>query len=172
MKVALGMYTTLSSSTPAPAFKRALSLIYQPVLRMLYNREGVKFNLYQSSGVMKYFEANNPEINMLLSALCKRGDLEILSGSYSQSIIGLNLPKDRGRQIEKMTTLIRRYYGVRASSSFFYGQIWAPSFIHSLRNTGISNVVISSYKATSRELIDSSSFVIDSGTSGWEWRLA
>ena len=126
------MYTTLSSSTPAPAFKRALSLIYQPVLRMLYNREGVKFNLYQSSGVMKYFEANNPEINMLLSALCKRGDLEILSGSYSQSIIGLNLPKDRGRQIEKMTTFLRKTYGSKARTAFFSGQIWSPQFISPL----------------------------------------
>ena len=153
MKVALGMYTTLSSSTPAPAFKRALSLIYQPVLRMLYNREGVKFNLYQSSGVMKYFEANNPEINMLLSALCKRGDLEILSGSYSQSIIGLNLPKDRGRQIEKMTTFIRKTYGSKARTAFFYGQIWSPQFISTLSNCALSSVAISSYKATSKSIL-------------------
>ena len=153
MKVALGMYTTLSNSAPAPAFKRALSLIYQPVLRFLYNSEGVRFNLYQSSGVMKYFESFNPEINMLLSALCKRGDLEILSGSYSQSIIGLNLPKDRGRQIEKMTTFIRKTYGSKAHTAFFYGQIWSPQFISTLSNCALSSVAISSYKATSKSVL-------------------
>lgn len=153
MKVALGMYTTLSNSTPAPAFKRALSLIYQPLLRLLYNSEGLKFNLYQSSGVMKYFENNNPEINMLLSALSKRGDLEILSGSYSQSIIGLNMPKDRGRQIEKMTTFIRRTYGCKARTAFFYGQIWSPQFISTLSNCALTSVAISSYKATSKKVL-------------------
>ena len=153
MKVALGMYTTLSNSAPAPAFKRALSLIYQPILRYLYNNEGDKFNLYQSSGVMKYFENNNPEVNMLLSALCKRGDLEILSGSYSQSIIGLNMPKDRGRQIEKMTTSIRRTYGSKARTAFFYGQIWSPQFISTLNNCALSSVAISSYKATSKQIL-------------------
>ena len=153
MKVALGMYTTLSNATPASAFKRALSLIYQPVLRYLYNKEGLKFNLYQSCGVMKYFESFNPEINMLLSALCKRGDLEILSGSYSQSIIGLNLPKDRGRQIEKMTTFIRKTYGSKAHTAFFYGQIWSPQFISTLSNCALSSVAISSYKATSKNVL-------------------
>ncbi len=150
MKVALGMYTTLSISTPAPAFKRALSLVYQPVLRYLYNSEGIKFNLYQSSGVMKYFENNNPEINMLISALCKRGDMEILSGSYSQAIISLSMPKDRGVQIEKMTTFIRKTYGTKARSAFFYGQIWSPQFISTLNNCALSSVAISNYKATSR----------------------
>ena len=153
MKVALGMYTTLSNATPAPAFKRALSLIYQPILRYLYNNEGLRFNLYQSSGVMKFFESFNPEINMLLSALCKRGDLEILSGSYSQSIIGLNLPKDRGRQIEKMTTFIRKTYGSKARTAFFYGQIWSPQFISTLSNCALSSVAISSYKATSKSIL-------------------
>ena len=161
MKVAIGMYTTLSLSAPAPAFKRALSLIYQPVLRLLYNSGNVKFNLYQSSGVMKYFEDNNPEVNMLLSALCKRGDLEILSGSYSQSIIGLNLPKDRGRQIEKMTTSIRRTYGSKARTAFFYGQIWSPQFISTLNNCALSSVAISSYKATDKHILFSSCSIMN-----------
>ncbi len=127
----------------------------------MYNNPGAKLSLYQSAAMVKYMAATCPEVNMLVSLLSKRGDLELVTGPYSQAILSLNPPKDRSLQIEKMTTLIRRYYGVRASSCFFYGQIWAPSFIHSLRNTGISSVVISSYKATSRELVDTSSFTMN-----------
>ena len=127
----------------------------------MYNNPGTKLSFYQSAAMIKYLAAVSPEVNMLIASLAKRGDLELVTGTYSQAILSLNPPKDRSLQIERMTTLIRRYYGVRATSCFFYGQIWSPSFIHSLRNTGISSVVISSYKATSRDLVDSSSFVMN-----------
>ena len=161
MKIALGLYTEMSSSSPLAAFSRALTLVYKPVLSYMYNNPGARMSLYQSSAMIRHLASSSPEVNMLISSLAKRGDLELVTGTYSQAILSINPPKDRSLQIEKMTTLIRRYYGVRATSCFFYGQIWAPSFIHSLRNTGISNVVISSYKATSRELIDSSSFIMN-----------
>ena len=117
--------------------------------------------MYQSAAVMKYLSQSYPEVNMLIAALAKRSDLEIVTGTYSQAILSLNPPKDRSMQIERMTTLIRRYYGIKASSCFFYGQIWAPFFIHSLRNTGISSVVISAYRATTREKVATSSFVMN-----------
>ncbi len=127
----------------------------------MYNNPGVKLSFYQSATMMKYLSSACPEVNMLISLLAKRGDLELVTGTYSQAILSLIPPKDRSLQIEKTTTLIRRYYGVKATSCFFYGQIWSPSFIHSLRNTGISSVVISAYKATDRDLVDTSSFVMN-----------
>ena len=161
MRIALGIYTEISTSSPLQAFSRAAELVYKPVLSYMYNNPGSKLSLYQSAAMIKYLASVSPEVNMLIALLSKRGDLELVTGTYSQAILSLNPPKDRSLQIEKMTTLIRRYYGVRASCCFFYGQIWAPSFIHSLRNTGISSVVISSYKATSRDLVDTSSFVMN-----------
>ena len=161
MRIALGIYTEISSSSPLKAFSRASELVYKPVLSHMYNNPGTKLSFYQSAAMIKYLAAVSPEVNMLIASLAKRGDLELVTGTYSQAILSLNPPKDRSLQIERMTTLIRRYYGVRATSCFFYGQIWSPSFIHSLRNTGISSVVISSYKATSRDLVDSSSFVMN-----------
>ena len=161
MRIALGIYTEISSSSPLKAFSRASELVYKPVLSYMYNNPGTKLSFYQSAAMIKYLAAVSPEVNMLIASLAKRGDLELVTGTYSQAILSLNPPKDRSLQIERMTTLIRRYYGVRATSCFFYGQIWSPSFIHSLRNTGISSVVISSYKATSRDLVDSSSFVMN-----------
>ena len=161
MSIALGMYTELAGSSPSAAFSRVISLVYKPVLSFLYNNPGTKFSMYQSAAVMKYLSQSYPEVNMLIAALAKRSDLELVTGTYSQAILSLNPPKDRSMQIERMTTLIRRYYGIKASSCFFYGQIWAPSFIHSLRNTGISSVVISAYRATTREKVAISSFVMN-----------
>ena len=162
MRLALGIYTEMSMSTPAPAFRRALALIYRPVFSYLYNNPGLKMSLYQSAAMIRHIDSSGcTEVNFLLASLAKRSDLEIITGSYSQTIISLNPPKDRSLQIEKMTTMIRRYYGVRATSCFFYGQIWSPSFIHPLRNSGISSVVISAYRAPQREMIERGSFIMN-----------
>ena len=162
MRFALGMYTEMSPSTPVPAFRRALSLLYRPVLSYLYNNPGRKMSLYQSSAMIRHIDSSSsPEVNMLIASLSKRGDLELITGSYSQAILSLNPTKDRSNQIEKMTTLIRRVYGVKASSCFFYGQIWSPTFIHTLKSLGLSSVVISAYKATTRETIEKDSFTMN-----------
>ena len=162
MRLALGIYTEMAQSTPAPAFRRALALIYRPVFSYLYNNPGLKMSLYQSAAMIRHIDSSGAtEVNFLLASLAKRSDLEIITGSYSQTIISLNPPKDRSLQIEKMTTMIRRYYGVRATSCFFYGQIWSPSFIHPLRNSGISSVVISAYRAPQRETIERGSFIMN-----------
>ena len=162
MRLALGIYTEMSASAPVPAFRRALALIYRPVFSYLYNNPGLKMSLYQSAAMIRHIDNSGyTEVNFLLASLAKRSDLEIITGSYSQTIISLNPPKDRSLQIEKMTTMIRRYYGVRASTCFFYGQIWSPSYIHPLRNSGISSVVISAYRAPQRETIERGSFIMN-----------
>ena len=152
----------MSPSTPVPAFKRALSLIYRPVLSYLYNNPGMKMSLYQSAAMIKHIDSSSsPEVNMLIASLSKRGDLDLITGSYSQAILSLNPTKDRSLQIEKMTTLIRRVYGVKSSSCFFYGQIWSPTYIHTLKSLGLSSVVISAYKATTRESVERESFIMN-----------
>ena len=154
MKVALGIYTTMSVSAPAETFKRAAKLVYGPVLSYLYNNPGVKLSLYQSAAMMKHIDTiGASEYNVLISSLAKRGDLELLTGSYSQTVLSLNPPKDRSSLIEKMTTSIRKKYGVRASSCFLYGQIWAPYYVHALKNSGLSSVVISGYRANLGSLV-------------------
>ena len=105
--------------------------------------------------------SSSPEVNMLIASLSKRGDLDLITGSYSQAILSLNPTKDRSLQIEKMTTLIRRIYGVKASSCFFYGQIWSPTYIHTLKSLGLSSVVISAYKATTRETVEREPFIMN-----------
>lgn len=159
--MALGLYTELTASSPVPAFRRALSVIYTPVLSYLYNTPGLKMSLYQSTAMMKHIDNSSPEMNLLIASLARRQDLELITGSYSQTVISLNPPKDRSYQIEKMTTLIRRYYGVRATSCFFYGQIWSPLYVHALKASGISSVVISAYKATQREKCEHLSFMMN-----------
>lgn len=161
MKLALGIYTEISESSPVPVFDRALSLMYEPVLYYIYNKPNQKISLYQSSAMMRHITKQRPEFKSLIATAAKRGDIELITGSYSQTVLSLIPPKERSSQIEKMTNQIRRDYGVLANIAFMYGQIWAPLYVSTLKNGGIDGVVISTYKATDKEHISDQSFVMN-----------
>ena len=145
MKLALGLYTQLQTP-PASLFDKTLALVYEPVLSYMYNNPGHFLSLYQSSNMMKHIQRERPEYRSLVATLCKRGEIDPLTGSWSQSILSLLPPKDRVSQIERLTSFIRHEYGVLPTTAFFYGQVWQPLFISHLKNAGIDNVVISTYK--------------------------
>ena len=146
MKLALGLYTLLQTP-PASLFDKTLALVYEPVLSYMYNNPGHFLSLYQSSNMMKHIQRERPEYRSLVATLCKRGEIDPLTGSWSQSVLSLLPPKDRVSQIEKLTSFIRHEYGVLPTTAFFYGQVWQPLFISLLKNAGIDNVVISTYSS-------------------------
>ena len=145
MKLALGLYTQLQTP-PASLFDKTLALVSEPVLSYMYYNPGHFLSLYQSSNMMKHIQRERPEYRSLVATLCKRGEIDPLTGSWSQSILSLLPPKDRVSQIERLTSFIRHEYGVLPTTAFFYGQVWQPLFISHLKNAGIDNVVISTYK--------------------------
>lgn len=142
MKVALGLYTTLYSA-PSSLFDRTLSLVYEPILSYLYNKPGNHLALYQSSKMLKHLKRDRQEYKTLIAMCMKRGDIEPMTGAWSESVLSLLPPKDRGSQIEKFTSEIRHEYGVLPQAAFFYGEVWQPNYITLLNNAGIDNVVIS-----------------------------
>ena len=146
MKVLLGIYTTLFSA-PSSLFEKTLSLVYEPLLSYLFSKPGNRVMLYQSSQMIKYMRRERKDYTQLVRMLSKRGDIEPLSGSWSESVLSLLPPKDRGGQIEKLTSEIRHEYGVLPRSAFFYGELWQPHYVSLLNNAGIDNVFISTYSA-------------------------
>ncbi len=150
MKVALGLYTTLYSA-PSALFDKTLSLIYEPIFSYLYNKGGNHLALYQSSEMLKYIKRERQEYKTLISMFMKRGDLEPLTGSWSESVLSLLPPKDRAGQIEKFTSEIKHEYTILPTSAFFYGEVWQPYYVSLLNNAGIDSVVISSYNGKREE---------------------
>lgn len=160
MKVLLGIYTTLFSA-PSSLFERTLSLVYEPLLSYLFNKPGNRVMFYQSSQMIKYMRRERGDYATLMRILSKRGDIEHLSGSWSESVLSLLPPKDRGAQIEKLTSEIRHEYGVLPHSAFFYGELWQPHYVSLLNNAGIDNVFISTYSEKREVEISSEPFVMN-----------
>ncbi len=160
MKVLLGIYTTLFSA-PSSLFEKTLSLVYEPLFSYLFSKPGNKVFLYQSSQMIKHIRRERKDYTQLMRMLSKRGDLEPLSGSWSESVLSLLPPKDRGGQIEKLTSEVKHEYGVLPRSAFFYGELWQPHYVSLLNNAGIDNVFISTYSANSPCGVSGEPFVMN-----------
>ncbi len=145
MKVLAGFYSQLPSGTGALVFERVLSCVLKPMLTFLYNHPAVKIHLHLTSAEMEWLECNHPEVNMLITDLIKKDQLELLTGGYYQPVLQLLQMKDRSAQIEKTTTYIRRRYGTRVQTLWCYDQIWNPSYISAMYLCSTSRLMISTY---------------------------
>ena len=150
MKLVLGLYTQTSAALPPAVFKRAIGCIIKPVFTYVYNNKDVAISVSLSSAMIKYMAQNSPEMNLLISSLAKNGRVELFTSAYNQTILPIMQVKDRALIIDKNTTLIRRTYGVRATTLWCYGEIWSPTLVSTMKTVALDRLVISSYNAISK----------------------
>ena len=145
MKVLIGAYSQLSQGVPVPAYQRALDAVCKPLLTYLHQQNDVVLQLSLSTPLLEWLESNQDPMTLLISDLAHSGKVELLTGSYHQSMLSLLSPKDRSNQIEMKTTYLRKRYGQRSKTLFSYGQVFNPLFINTMNLCCIDSLVISSY---------------------------
>lgn len=146
-KVLIGAYSQIPAGSPTPVLERALESVFKPMLTYLHSNNGAVLQLYLSSFLMEWLEKAHPEVNMLIGDLFRMGRVELLTGSYDQSVLSLLSPKDRSNQIELNTTWIRKRYGQRSKTLWCYAQYFNPIYINTLSICCIDRVMISTFDA-------------------------
>ena len=150
-KVLIGAYSQIPAGSPTTVLEHALTSVLKPMLTYLHSRSSAVLQLYLSSFLMEWLEKNHPEMNMLIGDLARMGRVELLTGSYNQSVLSLLSPKDRSNQIELNTTWIRKRYGQRSKTLWCYAQYFNPIYINTLSLCCIDRVLISSHDAIRNE---------------------
>lgn len=158
MKFVLGFYSQVSHASPHPVFMRLITCILKPVLTYVHNNRSCRLSIACPSAMIKYLGMHFPEINLLVSTLAKCGSLELFTSAYNNTILPLIPHKDRSIAVDRTTTLIRKTYGVRATTLWCYGQIWAPSIVTMMKTIGLERLVISSYDVLGQKTSGRSSF--------------
>ncbi len=127
-----------------PVYERALEAVCKPLLTYLHAHEDAIMQLSLSIPLLDWLDVNHSSVNLLISDLAKNGKLEMLTGSFNQSILSLLSPKDRSNQIEMTTTYLRKRFGQRSKTLFFsYGQVFNPLYINTANLCFIDSIVIS-----------------------------
>ena len=148
-KVLIGAYSQIPAGSPSSVLERTLDSVLIPMLTYLHSNNNAVLQLYLSSFLMEWLEKNHPEVNMLITDLARMGRVELLTGSYNQSVLSLLSPKDRSNQIELNTTWIRKRYAQRSKTLWCYAQYFNPIYINTLALCCIDRVLISNHDAIS-----------------------
>jgi len=145
MPLIVGAYSQLSPGTPLYILERALAEVYKPVLTYIYKHPDLHLHLYLPGTILEWFEQNHPEMNMLIADLVKKEQIELLTGAYQQQILHILPGKDRSGRLETTTTFIRKRFGKRARTAWFFNQIWNSSFVSTMNMGMLDRLVISSH---------------------------
>lgn len=147
MKLLIGAYSQITQGVPVPVFERALDAVFKPLFTLLHHQSDSNLQVSLSIPVLEWLQTNCLSVNVLLADLARSGKVELLTGSYHQSVLSLLSPKDRSNQIEMTTTYLRKHYGQRSKTLFSYAQIFNPLYINTMNLCCIDSVIISSYDA-------------------------
>ena len=123
---------------------RTLACILKPLLTHVYNRRECRLSIVPGNALTEFLSWRFPEINLLLSSLAKSGSLELVTSSYNNAVLPLMPHKDRSAIVDKTTTILRKTYGVRATSLWCYGQIWSPSIIAMMKTYAQNEISLDS----------------------------
>ena len=144
MSYIVGAYSQIASGTLNKVYEHILNTTIHPLLTEVYSRDNVELQLYLGGAVLQWLDSNDKSgADLAIKDLCKNKKIELLTGSYYQSILPLVPPSDRVSQIEKTTNLISRKYKFLPKTFWCYGEIWDPSLINCLSLSKIERVIIS-----------------------------
>lgn len=145
MPLIVGAYSQLSPGTPLPILERALAEVYKPILTYIYKNPELRIHLYIPGTILEWFEHSHPEMNMLIGDLVKKEQVELATGAFQQAVLHTVQGKDRSGQLEATTTFIRKRFGKRARTVWFFNQIWSPAFVSAMRMGMLDRLLISGY---------------------------
>ena len=145
MQYILGAYSQLPFGSSSEEYEVLLSSQLKPLLTTVYQNPGYKLLFHLSASEYEYYEANHPEINMLICDLCRKGQMEILSSGYYDVVLSLLPAHERSAHVEKTTTYIRKRFTKKPKGLWCYNQIFTPSLIPMMSVSGLDYILISSY---------------------------
>ncbi|MCF0238808.1 MAG: hypothetical protein HUK24_09420, partial [Sphaerochaetaceae bacterium] len=143
MKYIIGAYSQLPFSSSNEEMEALLSKQLKPILTKVYGNKDYSLLLRLSPAEFEYFETKHPEINMLISELCKRGQIELLTSSYNDVALPLIPNHEISTQVEKTTTYIRKRFTKRPKGLWCYNQYFSPSVLSIMNLCSLDYIIIS-----------------------------
>ena len=86
-------------------FEEAYQLSYRPFLDVLERHPSVKFTQHWTGTLLEWLIQHHPEIIDRMRGMVQRGQLELLTGAYYESILAVIPEQDRIGQIKKLSRL-------------------------------------------------------------------
>ncbi|MCR4676488.1 MAG: DUF1926 domain-containing protein [Sphaerochaetaceae bacterium] len=161
MKLILGAYSQLPQGSSNEEFEALLSNQLTPLLISLYNNPDYRIVLKLSTYEFEWIEIRHPEINMLIRNLAQKGQVELLSSTYRDSLLPLIPSHELSNHIEKTTTYIRKKIGKKPRGLWCPYQIFKTSVVSVMDVSTLDYIMLSQYSATSDTVMYNKPFVMN-----------
>src|SRR5262249_60211902 len=93
--------------------EEAADRAYRPFFRMLARYPAVRALVHTSGLLLEWWEAHAPDLLDLLGELAGRGQVEPLTGGFTEPILPLLPDHDKGGQIRALTERVTKRLGAR-----------------------------------------------------------
>ncbi len=115
---------------------------YLPFLRVLEAHPEIPWTLHYSGCLLRWLEANEPEVTRRLGRLVDSGVVELMTGGMEEPILVSIPQRDQLAQIQRMSDMLRDRFGVGPSGLWLTERVWEPNLPSTLKRSGVTHTVI------------------------------
>ncbi len=108
-------------------FEGAYERSYNRFLDLLIEHPEIRLTIHNTGPLLDWIEANRPEYIEKLGNLASNGQVEIMGGAYYEPVIPIIPEVDAVRQIDKMSTYIKKNFGSRPNGMWLAERVWEPT---------------------------------------------
>lgn len=120
-------------------------LAYRPLIETFSEFPQIKFCLHVSGPLWEWIEQNQTVYFDKLAELMQRGQLELLTGAWSEPIMPMIPRRDRIGQIHHFRDKIQKRFGIVPKGMWLAERVWEPDLVESLARSGIDYTVLDDY---------------------------
>ncbi|PMP91702.1 MAG: hypothetical protein C0173_03065, partial [Desulfurella sp.] len=108
-------------------FEEAFSKAYLPFIEVASKFDNFKFAIHYSGPLLRWLAKNKPDFIGLIRDMVFKGRVEILGGSFSESILPVWDFDSSKAQIEYMNNLVYDLFGCKPSGIWLAERAWEPN---------------------------------------------
>jgi len=123
-------------------FEEAYRNAYKPFIDILAKHPGVKFTQHWTGTLLEWLYSRHPEFIREMKQLVRKGQLELLTGSYYEAILAVIPEEDRIGQIRKLSETIEGMFGCVPRGMWLAERVWEQHLARSIALAGVEFVVI------------------------------
>ncbi len=136
------------------AFKKA----YGPLIDNIFNYSDVKVTLHFSGNILEWFLDNKPEYIEKLKIMAKREQIEMIGGGFYEPIFAIIPYRDKIAQMKKLSSLIKKEFGLEAKGAWLSERVWEPNYPSFLNDVGLKYVIVDDNHLRSSGLTEADTF--------------
>jgi alpha-amylase/alpha-mannosidase (GH57 family) len=134
---------------PLGNFERVIDRIYHDAylafLELISRHPKIKITLHYSGTLLDWISEKHPEFFKILSGLVKRGQVEMLSGSYYEAILPVIPDRDQVEQVKRLSGFIEKKFLTSPQGMWLAERVWEPKLAKTLAASGMKFALVDDF---------------------------